>query len=74
MAKESCDNCKFYQEAGGGNGVCRRYPATVIVHPAAVDKDGHPLFACGFPSMNGKLGWCGEYERQLIINPNHRQQ
>ena len=76
MAKESCDTCKFFMDMGGGNGICRRYPASVVVHPAAADKNGQPLFAFAFPSMNGRMGWCGESDRRLIIevlDPSQRQ-
>ena len=69
MPRESCQVCKFFMPLEQGQGVCRRYPPGVVVHPAATAKDGSPLFAFSFPSMSGAHGWCGEFERQLIIDP-----
>ena len=68
MPKESCGSCKFFMGVVENQGVCRRYPPTVLAHPTAVDaKSGQPIVAFFFPGMSATQGWCGEYQRALIM-------
>ena len=55
MKDQKCLNCKFY--AGGSNdeGICVRYPPTVILDPS----DTNLLTV--FPNVDGENMWCGEY-------------
>lgn len=58
MTDNNCGNCKFFLPTEDPSGLCRRFPATPVVH-------GFPPMqqvVATFPPMTAE-GWCGEWKK-----------
>lgn len=69
--KDACRNCKFWEHASDGEGVCRRYPPvidTLVVNntkePTSDFAEESILF-WSFPSTS-EMMWCGEHLRSNV--------
>ena len=65
-ARECCGKCAYYFKLAEG-GLCRRYPATVVVVGNSQMVGGMPqVMTQGvFPPMNPTEGWCGEFTPRI---------
>lgn len=53
LPDECCNKCRFMLPTAPNEGVCRRYPATVVAAPTG------GCMALFPPMLNA--GWCGEF-------------
>jgi hypothetical protein len=56
---ERCNNCDFWHQYDGRNGLCRRYPPTI--NPGDRDESDWPV--------TKEQYWCGEWESITDENP-----
>ena len=57
--KDNCKNCRFWDDTGGGQGDCHRYP------PHVVDR----LDKLDLWPVTMDLDWCGEHQRRGAVSP-----
>jgi len=57
MSQHKCEDCKFWEEEGDGQGWCLRYPPVAITN----EQSGVVNLVNNWP-LTMEDGWCGEFK------------